>query len=360
MRPVPQARLRARTLAMPTASSKTAYFTVPLKDLPTATVLGFDVFIRHIDGEAILYRSSELPFTEENRNRLVEGGIREILVKDSQRASLESHLARGETEDAAGEPALMPLLSEDELRLEMMIADPHRPVEERCKVLLSVTGEVVEEALSDLGSAGLPERLYRVAETTARFLLAEPAAYSRMVEMFRLDFVTYNHSAHTALYTLELARARGLADPRELARIGRAALLHDVGKGEIPASILHKDCALNDLEWAEVMTHPDRGVALLQQHGWDDEVVLQVCGMHHERWDGAGYTRGLAGEQIPVPVRMVSIADTFDALTSSYPHRPALSGFQALWRMKHEMVGQLDPDLFQVFVDVMTRRTGRR
>jgi putative nucleotidyltransferase with HDIG domain len=225
--------------------------------------------------------------------------------------------------------------------------------------LLGASRAVVRAALADLNTPGLSLRIQRVAEATAHFLLAEPQAYPTLVALMELDLDTYNHSTHAALYTTELARAVGMTDPRDLTAIGRAALLHDVGKAGLPVEVLRRERPLTADERREVDAHTTRGVQLMRDAGMADPVSLDVCASHHERCDGSGHPRGVGREEISIQSRIVAIADVFDNLTSLSARRPALSGFQALWRMKRHMAGQFDADLLDAFVETLVDPASR-
>ncbi len=327
------------------------YFSISLDQLKPDSVPGFDLYLRHAGGEPVLYRAANMPFTDEVRQRLLESGVHELFVPQGQAEQYRRYRREigGEDESAAPGTGISP----EEARLGDILADRSLPLDQRCDTLLGVSHSVVQAAFADLGSPGLPERVHRVAEETARFLLAEPEAYAALVGRLRIDYETCAHSMHTALYTTELVRSLGIGDPAEIAAIGRAALLHDVGKAEISPELLHKQGRLTDLEWAEVMSHTERGVTMLREAGWDDPVCAEVCMNHHERCDGSGYPHGLTLDQLSLAVRIVAITDTFDSLTSRRGSTPALSGFQALWKMKREMPGQFDPDLLDRFIQVM-------
>ncbi|MDQ7005643.1 MAG: HD domain-containing phosphohydrolase [Acidobacteriota bacterium] len=345
---------------MPAAADTAQYILVPIEHLRAETVLSFDLFIQHEGTEPVLYRARDMEFTGEVRQRLLESGVHELLVPADQAEAYQQYCAeQGQTAPQPAKPSA-PEVSEEELRLTELVLDAGLPLESRCSTLLGVSRMVVEAVLSDLASPGLHQRVQRVAEAGARLLLAEPEAYSRLVSRFGIDFEVAGHLANTSFYVTEFARAIGTEDVQELASLGRAALLHDVGKGDTPGELLHRDSGLTDLEWAEVMSHPERGVTMLREAGWDDPLCLDVCANHHERCDGSGYPRGLHREQISLAARMVAIADTFDSLTSGYTNRPAYSGFQALWRMKREMVGKFDADLLDRFIQVMVDPALRR
>ncbi len=132
-----------------------------------------------------------------------------------------------------------------------------------------------------------------------------------------------SHARRVSTYAVRLATQYGLsADVIENIRIG--ALLHDAGKMLISSRILSKPGRLNEQEWVELRQHPDRGLDLLQRVDLNPE-VRDIVLHHHERFDGAGYPDGLAGSQIPWAVRIVSVMDSFDALTSTREYRQRLT-----------------------------------
>ncbi len=344
---------------MPPAQAVADYILVPIDSLQAETVLGFDLFIQHQGMEPVLYRARDMEFGEEVRLRLAESGVSQLLVPAEQQEAFESY-CRTHSEQGPDTAEVQPVVNPEEAALAEILGDAGTPIDLRCDTLLGVNHAIVETALDDLSSPGLPGRVRKVSEATAKFLLAEPLAYSSMVQRFKVSFELCSHLSNTALYVTEFARALGMDDVEEMAALGRAALLHDVGRGGLPESLLHKEGRLSDIEWAEVMAHPERGVALLTDAGWDDPLLHDICANHHERCDGSGYPRGLQRDQISLSARMVAIADTFDTLTSTLSTRPALSGFQALWRMKREMAGQFDTELLDRFVQLMVDPAMRR
>jgi ribonuclease P protein subunit RPR2 len=135
------------------------------------------------------------------------------------------------------------------------------------------------------------------------------------------DAYTGHHAERVAAYGLELARAAGfaLADDQQT-EFG--FLLHDVGKVAVPDAILFKPAPLTDEERVLMERHPVIGWEILRDIEFLGDAKL-VVRHHHERWDGAGYPDGLAGEEIPIAARLFAVADTLDALTTDRPYRPA-------------------------------------
>ena len=164
------------------------------------------------------------------------------------------------------------------------------------------------------------------------------------------DGGTSAHSERVRRYATELAKA---VEPALLREPGLeyGFILHDVGKIAIPDAVLGKSSTLTHAERRLLETHPVLGAqlvsgsSLLRGHG------AQVVRHHHERWDGAGYPDGLIGDEIPLPARIFSVADTLDAITSDRPYRPARSWTKAVDEIVSEAGRQFDPAIVDAFRD---------
>ena len=338
------------------------FFAIQLAHLEPATVLDFDLFLGHPGREPLHYRHRDLEFTREILARLVANGVRQLLVPTEQLVDFERYrvrhnkapLAPPPAERAAGTPP------PDEARLPEVLGDVRRPVDRRCVALLGVSRRVVEAAAADLAAPGLPERVHGVAEAAGRFLADEPTAFEALVQLMRPDYDALAHGLHTAFYTIELALACDVDDLGEVALIGRAALLHDIGKEGMTRAITERDCPPGDADYPRWCEHAMRGTALLREAGWDDQTCLEVAAHHHENADGSGFPAGLLVREIPAAARMVRIAEAFDSLTTSFRNRPALTGFQALWRMRREVGEQFDQPMLTVFIESLVSPGGAR
>ena len=134
------------------------------------------------------------------------------------------------------------------------------------------------------------------------------------------DAATAAHTWRVSLYTLAMAEAAGI-DPTDYPRLMRAAVLHDIGKIDIPRRIVAKPGRLTDEEYDMIKQHAALGYQRLFQMGESDSLVLDVVRWHHERLDGKGYPDGLVGDDIPEAARFFAVIDAFDAMTSLRPYR---------------------------------------
>ena len=168
------------------------------------------------------------------------------------------------------------------------------------------------------------------------------------------DPYTHGHTKRVTRHSEAIARGMGLSH-EEVAKIRAAAALHDVGKVLTPRAILTKPGALTDEEFEVVKRHAADGAQMVAT--LDDDDLTAIVRHHHERLDGSGYPDGLEGSAIPVGARVVAVADTFDAMTSSRPYRHARSHKAALDTLTSDAGSKLDADAVSAF---MAHYSGRR
>lgn len=165
------------------------------------------------------------------------------------------------------------------------------------------------------------------------------------------DRETEGHCLRVTEMTLLLGRAMNLFDD-ELVHVRRGALLHDIGKMGVPDAILLKNGALNDDEWQMMRQHPTLALKLLSPIPFLRRAI-DIPYSHHEKWDGTGYPRGLAGEQIPFYARLFAPADVWDALRSERPYRAAWSDKKAIAYMEEQAGKHFDPNVMEVFLGIL-------
>jgi putative two-component system response regulator len=190
--------------------------------------------------------------------------------------------------------------------------------------------------------------LRRSEETLERSRLETVHKLSLAVEM--RDQVTGHHLSRMGAYCEEIARRMHLSE-EECDRISLAAQMHDIGKVAIPDRILLKPGPLNTEERAQVETHAEVGKQILQ--GSESPILrLAECiaWTHHERVDGTGYPRGLAGDHIPIHGRIAAIADVYDALTRDRPYRKAMPAAEATAMMAEGRAKHFDAEVLDVFM----------
>ncbi|HET9912062.1 MAG TPA: HD domain-containing phosphohydrolase, partial [Anaerolineales bacterium] len=162
------------------------------------------------------------------------------------------------------------------------------------------------------------------------------------------DHETEGHTQRVTDMTLKLARKIGLSDER-LVSIRRGALLHDIGKMGVPDTILHKPEELTEAEQQIMKQHPQLAYDMLEPIAYlRGSLDIPYC--HHEKWDGTGYPRGLAGTQIPLEARLFAIVDVWDAVTTDRPYRKSWPRKKALDYIRDESGKHFDPQLVEIFL----------
>jgi putative two-component system response regulator len=180
------------------------------------------------------------------------------------------------------------------------------------------------------------------------------------------DDETGNHILRTQAYVHVLARAlaatpryAGELTPARVDTYTKAAPLHDIGKVAIPDHILHKPGKHTPDEWEIMKTHARQGSDAIWRAICDQEerealdflyIAMDIAHYHHERWDGSGYPEGLAGEAIPLPARLMALADVFDALISKRAYKPALPLDRATAIIIEGRGAHFDPDVVDAFI----------
>ena len=180
--------------------------------------------------------------------------------------------------------------------------------------------------------------------STAGFFLAE--ADGRHVEALieeacGTDDTLREHSLNVAAAAVAVGASLGLSG-RDLEILELAATVHDVGKLHVRPEILAKPGPLDEDEWQEMRRHPARGAELLAGHVPAD--VVEIVRSHHERWDGAGYPDGLAGNEIPLGARIIAVVDAFCAMLESRPYRAPARRAHARAELLAQAGRQFDAD----------------
>ena len=182
-----------------------------------------------------------------------------------------------------------------------------------------------------------------------------PTIYALTAAIDAKDHYTFNHSKNVSYLATQLARAVGL-DNEHVEMIRQAGLLHDIGKISIPESILAKTSRLTAEEYEIIKSHVENAISMIR-HLPSLDYVIPIAISHHERYDGMGYPRGLAGEDIPVGGRCLGIADAFDAIVSKRPYKDPVPIPDALREIERNLGKQFDPELGRIFIDSVKNGT---
>ena len=215
-----------------------------------------------------------------------------------------------------------------------------------------ISRKTIERQKAELEQANreLSVANHELQESLAALDESQNIIFTLTFAMESKDPNTRGHSERVVNYALAMADYLNLSE-KDKTLLRRAAVLHDIGKIGIPDYILNKPLPLTEEEWKTVKLHPVRGEAICSKLKFAQE-ILPIIRHHHERYDGTGYPDGLKGENIPFLARIVSIADTVDAITSQRTYRMARSMEYALDELRRCSGTQFDPFLAEAFIEI--------
>lgn len=309
------------------------FIPIHISSLRLDSLTGFDLYLQVRPEEpAVLYAEHNVVFSETALRRLEENQIECLYINANQVDQYRRYL-------------------EDNLR--EIVSDPSIHISDRTDILhLSAQG-LVKEILEDPGLEKGVERSKEIIQSTVTFILTQRSALRQLIQAASVDYFTYTHSVNGAVYAIALAQRAGYSDEPILRDFGSGMLLRDVGMSQIDKSISESRGKLNRTQFEIIKQHPILGEEMLREQGGLSNLALGVVRHHHEKLDGSGYPDGIRGRKINNLVRIASITDIFDALTTKRPYRRARKTYDALRLMHDDMGKELDPDLLRVFIDVM-------
>ena len=242
---------------------------------------------------------------------------------------------------------VVPLITKGHVKgvLEIFNRSPIQPEPEWLNFLDSLAGQ----AAIAIENSELFENLQKSNFELVMAYDATIEGWSRALDL--RDRETEGHTRRVTDMTMQLARRLGLKD-EELVHIHRGALLHDIGKMGVSDKILLKTGPLDPTEWEVMRQHPLFAFQMLSPIQYL-RPALDIPYCHHERWDGTGYPRGLKGEQIPLPARIFSVVDAWDALRSNRPYRPAWTDAKVHEYLKEKSATHFDPSIVDAFLNLI-------
>ncbi|MBF0439964.1 MAG: HD domain-containing protein [Magnetococcales bacterium] len=210
------------------------------------------------------------------------------------------------------------------------------------------------DEIGDLGRSinAMADNICHLMNENEESYLQTLKALSKALEV--KDAYTQGHSARVSKYAVMLGQYLGLSKER-LQMLRKGALMHDLGKISVPDAILNKPGPLTDEEFVIMRTHAKHTATIMRPlHRFHE--FMEIAAWHHEHWDGRGYPDGLIGDQIPLLARIVSIADTWDAMTGDRVYRQGMPKEKALSILEKEWnSGQWDPQLMKSFIEMIKK-----
>ena len=248
----------------------------------------------------------------------------------------------------AGEFNPIDLVSEE---LRETIENTHIPPRTKAKAVYDHSIKMMNHVLKDPNAENILSGKKMVYEIVDH-ILADDETAAQMTKITSHDYYTYTHSVNVGMLAVLLTKSalEGTIAAHNMHELGAGFFLHDLGKCDVPVSLINKPDILSPEEWKLMREHPSKGNKLLSDtHNLSKETGVIIM-QHHEREDGSGYPFGLTGHEIHFYGRICSIADVYDALTSTRAYKKKLPPFEALRIMKNEMIHHFHKDLFGVFL----------
>jgi putative nucleotidyltransferase with HDIG domain len=212
----------------------------------------------------------------------------------------------------------------------------------------------IEDVMGELKSAGKlnVQKLETAVLPMVDSVLRNPAAMSCLMRIRRKGGYLFSHSLASSVWATALGREIGL-EREALRAVALGAMLLDVGKTRIPAAILDKPGRLDEQERALMRRHVEFSLEIVREAGALDPRVLEMVENHHERHNGSGYPRGLAGDAIPVYGRIAGLVDTYDAMITSRPYASTQSSYGALRQLRSLAGAEFQPELVDQFTQAI-------
>jgi len=322
-----------KSLVTPALLPTQAYLSIDLDGLVIDSVLDFNLYIPAGPGRFVLFRSTSLEFTVDHRNRLLENGVRTLYIKADENGQYQKYR---------------------EQNIGAVLSNPEVAPKKKASMLYSVSRTVVQDALAEPRSSEIVPRTRRIATQTVDYVLRDGGALVELASIMTTDYYTYTHSINVCVFVTALANQAGV-DREDVKELAIGALLHDVGKSQVPKALLTKNGPLTAEEIGVMRRHVEWGGQLLRQHGTLSSLSMIPVLQHHEKVDGSGYPYGLAAPDIHLFGRISAIADVFDAMTTNRSYQQASTAFDALQQMKTKLHAQFDQDLLVRFIGMLRK-----
>jgi HD-GYP domain-containing protein (c-di-GMP phosphodiesterase class II) len=303
------------------------YFRIRISTVQPSQEVPFDIFIL-IDGKIITYLNQGQKLSDEKLIRLHDRDNGEsFFVHNSQKQIYRDYVKNLMNSSLISNDVKAAILRESSIAiLEELFETPD------VATALAQSKPIITELLSFMENA--------------------PESIGNLISLTGHDFYTYNHSFDVSIYSLGLGQTLGFSK-KTLEELGLSSLFHDIGKRNVPLEILCKKGPLTDDEWDQMRLHPIFGLKILNEHKDISDSVKAACYEHHESWSGGGYPQDISGHEIHPFGRLVSLTDTYDAMTTQRSYNTPMKPVEALQMMKEKLSGRYDPDMLKAMYSVL-------
>ncbi len=307
-------------------------FPVPLATLRPGTLAPVDLYMRVSQPveRFTLYKAAQTPMREETRHRLMAHNVESLYLRTSDRDDYYDYV---------------------EEHVKDIIRDDLLPPRKACEIVYDTSARVMQRVFDDPRSGKSMKRGRHMVEATVMAVLKDPNAAWHLLDIASHDYYTYTHCVNVAVFMIAAGKdLLGIEDERTLQELGLGGVFHDIGKSQIPDEILSKPGRLTPEEFGTIKKHPVLGEDIVRTDRKAGRLTQQIVRGHHEHCDGSGYPDGLADRSITKVLRLATIADVYDAMTTNRPYARARSPFEALRIMTNDMAPQFDMGMLRSFI----------
>jgi HD-GYP domain-containing protein (c-di-GMP phosphodiesterase class II) len=309
------------------------YFPIPIDALKSSTI-DMDLYLIHNGGTAVLYRSKGSAYSISDCDKLRQKGIRHLYIPMGQHRIYQ------------------------EAMTEMIIdsyEDPSICELERARIVRGSCGRMIEDFMSNPESPSLGETINDLAAQFTTWCTEDKSKFSYLLDMSEHDFYTATHMVNVGV-GCGLLGAEILGDDDPMVHdLMLGGLVHDVGKFGVSPDVLNKEGKLSEKDWAMIRGHPEVGANMLKRQGGQNSIIIDMAMSHHERLDGKGYPNSLCGDELSLAVKICTVVDIFDAMTSARPYRGPIPPRVVLDKMREEIGTAIDGEIFAAWERVIER-----
>lgn len=308
----------------------TKYLPIRLSSLREDTTIGCDIYlIISIKGSSryVLYCKGDAIFENKKKELLVKKNVNRLFISRHDQQKYFIYL---------------------ESNFQNIMSDTRIPPVERAQIVHNTAVNLVKDVYKN-PKIGNIERSKTFAYNMVDYILKDGRTAFGLIKIASHEYHTFTHSVNVAVMGTLFAKNLGLGE-EDLKPFCTGTLLHDLGKTEISADILNKKGRLTEEEFQKIKEHPELGVAILKETGNGLNEEYAIILQHHENYDGTGYPYGLKKDEIHSGGKIARIIDIYDALTKNRPYSNALTPYNAVKKIKDEMLDAVDKVIFKRFI----------
>ncbi len=298
--------------------------------------INFDVYLKLSETNYVHIFSRTTGLDYKRLAQYIQKGIRELYIHKSDEEAYKKFISRS---------------------AESIFLDPNTPQERKIASLLNMTEQNMSEIFSQFNlEKETLERTQKLVKNYVELMTDSPQTLTLILKLVSHGEYLYYHSIAVAIFSMFIARSTGKLSQEMIERVGMGGFLHDIGCTQIQKEILSSPKSLTTEQWKEMHTHPSIGLKMVENSENIPDEVKYIIYQHHEQPDGNGYPNRLKANKIYPPASIVAIADSFSALISDRPFRPAYTVDQAI-NIIEESQGKYDKNLVKLFASIFRTNT---